>query len=185
MASCPKCDAWEGCGQLCSGKVADYNAQLISITTISGLEGQSCTMRNSIMNWLWNNMAAKTTKPWALNVSINSCLTLYLVTLNSSGIVLKQCQKLLWLDHTTSGCTLLMLTRGASICSQKYGYNIGPITTSCEIGIWELHTITRTKQLDVGIGQGNGAGPQIWVAVSMLLFKTLCQDGFITTLFAP
>jgi len=32
-----------------------------------------------------------------------------------------------------------------------------------------------------GIGQGNGVGPQIWVAVSMPLFKILCQDGFIAT----
>jgi len=30
-----------------------------------------------------------------------------------------------------------------------------------------------------GIGQGNGAGPQIWAAVSSPLFQILTQDGFI------
>jgi len=30
-----------------------------------------------------------------------------------------------------------------------------------------------------GIGQGNGAGPQIWAAVSSLLFQILTADGFI------
>jgi len=32
-----------------------------------------------------------------------------------------------------------------------------------------------------GIGQGNGIGPQIWVAVSMPLFAILCQEGFVAT----
>jgi len=33
----------------------------------------------------------------------------------------------------------------------------------------------------VGIGQGNGAGPQIWVAVSSPLFDILQQKGFVAT----
>jgi len=33
----------------------------------------------------------------------------------------------------------------------------------------------------VGIGQGNGAGPQIWAAVSAPLFEILRQEGFIAT----
>ncbi len=32
-----------------------------------------------------------------------------------------------------------------------------------------------------GIGQGNGAGPQIWAAVSTPLFEILSQDGFVAT----
>jgi len=31
----------------------------------------------------------------------------------------------------------------------------------------------------VGIGQGNGAGPQIWAAVSFPLFDIMPQDGFL------
>jgi len=31
----------------------------------------------------------------------------------------------------------------------------------------------------MGIGQVNGAGPQIWAAVSMPLFEILCQEGFV------
>jgi len=30
----------------------------------------------------------------------------------------------------------------------------------------------------VGIGQGNGAGPQIWMAVSLPLFEIMCADGY-------
>ncbi len=30
-----------------------------------------------------------------------------------------------------------------------------------------------------GIGQGNGAGPQIWVAVSTPLFQILAEEGFL------
>jgi len=33
--------------------------------------------------------------------------------------------------------------------------------------------------LAAGIGQGNGAGPQIWVAVSTPLFKIMRADGFV------
>jgi len=33
-----------------------------------------------------------------------------------------------------------------------------------------------------GIGQGNGAGPQIWAAVSSLLFDILRSDGFFALL---
>jgi len=32
-----------------------------------------------------------------------------------------------------------------------------------------------------GIGQGNGVGPQIWVAVSSPLFNILQQEGFVAT----
>jgi len=32
-----------------------------------------------------------------------------------------------------------------------------------------------------GIGQGNRAGPQIWVAVSTPLFKILREEGFVAT----
>jgi len=32
-----------------------------------------------------------------------------------------------------------------------------------------------------GIGQGNGAGPQIWAAVSAPLFTILRQEGFVAT----
>jgi len=32
-----------------------------------------------------------------------------------------------------------------------------------------------------GIRQGNGAGPQIWAAVSTPLFKILHEEGFVTT----
>jgi len=32
-----------------------------------------------------------------------------------------------------------------------------------------------------GIGQGNGAGPQIWAAVSMPLFQILTKEGFIAS----
>jgi len=34
----------------------------------------------------------------------------------------------------------------------------------------------------IGIGQGNGAGPQIWVAVSTVLFKVLREDSFFANL---
>jgi len=34
------------------------------------------------------------------------------------------------------------------------------------------------KDLVAGIGQGNGAGPQIWATVSTLLFTIICQEGF-------
>jgi len=30
-----------------------------------------------------------------------------------------------------------------------------------------------------GIGQGNGAGPQIWAAVSTPLFQILAEEGFL------
>jgi len=33
-----------------------------------------------------------------------------------------------------------------------------------------------------GIGQGNGAGPQIWAAISTPLFTILCQEGFVATM---
>jgi len=33
-----------------------------------------------------------------------------------------------------------------------------------------------------GIGQGNGAGPQIWAVVSMPLFQILHQEGFLATI---
>jgi len=33
-----------------------------------------------------------------------------------------------------------------------------------------------------GIGQGNGAGPQLWAAVSIPLFEILCQEGFLATI---
>jgi len=33
----------------------------------------------------------------------------------------------------------------------------------------------------VGIGQGNGAGPQIWAAVSSPLFEIMQTDGFVAT----
>jgi len=33
-----------------------------------------------------------------------------------------------------------------------------------------------------GIGQGNGAGPQIWAAVSTPLFQILRQEGFLATI---
>jgi len=33
----------------------------------------------------------------------------------------------------------------------------------------------------VGIGQGNGAGPQIWAAVSSPLFEIMRTDGFVAT----
>jgi len=32
-----------------------------------------------------------------------------------------------------------------------------------------------------GIGQGNGAGPQIWAAVSSPLFDIMCTDGFVAS----
>jgi len=32
-----------------------------------------------------------------------------------------------------------------------------------------------------GIGQGNGAGPQIWAAVSTPLFEILREEGFVAT----
>jgi len=32
-----------------------------------------------------------------------------------------------------------------------------------------------------GIGQGNGAGPHIWAAVTMPLFQILTKEGFIAT----
>jgi len=32
-----------------------------------------------------------------------------------------------------------------------------------------------------GIGQGNGARPQIWAAVSTPLFEILCQESFLAT----
>jgi len=34
-------------------------------------------------------------------------------------------------------------------------------------------------QLVIGIGQGNGAGPTIWVAISSLLFNIMKADGFL------
>jgi len=37
-----------------------------------------------------------------------------------------------------------------------------------------------TNQI-AGIGQGNGAGPQIWAAGSTPLFEILCQEGFLAT----
>jgi len=33
-----------------------------------------------------------------------------------------------------------------------------------------------------GIGQGNGTGPQIWAAVSTLLFQILAEEGFLATI---
>jgi len=38
------------------------------------------------------------------------------------------------------------------------------------------------KDLVAGIGQGNGAGPQIWVAISSPLFTILSQEGFVATI---
>jgi len=35
-------------------------------------------------------------------------------------------------------------------------------------------------QLAAGIGQGNGAGPAIWVVVSSPLFAIMKEDGFLT-----
>jgi len=35
------------------------------------------------------------------------------------------------------------------------------------------------EALSAGIGQGNGAGPQIWVAVSMPLFAIMRANGFV------
>jgi len=38
------------------------------------------------------------------------------------------------------------------------------------------------KAAIAGIGQGNGAGPQIWAAISTVLFKVMREDGFFAKL---
>jgi len=39
----------------------------------------------------------------------------------------------------------------------------------------------KCEEYIAGIGQGNGAGPQIWAAISMLLFNIMWQEGFVAT----
>jgi len=38
---------------------------------------------------------------------------------------------------------------------------------------------TKSGKPNQGVGQGNGAGPKIWVAISSLIFDYVCKQGYV------
>jgi len=102
-----------------------------------------------------------------------------------SGTLLKWCQELLWQDNITGSSIKPMPTRSH--------YSIGPEHAKHDTwdeppypdSIWQFYTSSRQTTWDTpiaGIGQGNGARPSIWAAVSSQMFDIVRQDGFYALL---
>jgi len=102
------------------------------------------------------------------------------------SVMLKWCKKLLQPDYFISSSTLLMLARGPNTGSPKHDKNYSQHEPPHPHCIWGLLTQLANHSTwatpITGIGQGNGAGPPIWAAVSLPMFQIMCQDGFYALL---